>query len=323
MKTNTKNVSNIKYINKEILNLDKNLKKKIPIIILSQVYPGFTRSLNLKRPVYYQVETLIFGEALQRALKPERIILGKRNKDEKVNKNILAIFEKFTSNIIQMNYESAELTKISINLMLISSIMTSNFISLYCEKISANWHDIKYALQLDKRIGKFSYLNPSPGLSGGNLERDLANSKRLFNYKKILNGWIDLDKKMKLWSLNIIKNNLSFNKKILISGLSYKKNTSSIKNSLSLMIIKKLKKNYTLNVLEQNKQIKLDESIVIKRSYKNFKHKFDCIIFINDVFSPTVLKKIIKKDTIYIDPYGFFKRFLNKTKNKYFAIGNY
>ena len=112
MKTNTKNVSNIKYINKkEILNLDKNLKKKIPIIILSQVYPGFTRSLNLKRPVYYQVETLIFGEALQKALKPERIILGKRNKDEKVNKNILAIFEKFTSNIIQMNYEVSRIDK--------------------------------------------------------------------------------------------------------------------------------------------------------------------------------------------------------------------
>lgn len=323
VKTDAKNISNINYIYKEILRLDKNLKKKIPIIILSQVHPGFTRSLKLKRTVYYQVETLIFGEALQRALKPERIILGKRDKDVKISRSILAIFKKFSSNIIQMNYESAELTKISINLMLISSIMTSNFISLYCEKIGANWHDIKYALQLDKRIGKFSYLNPSPGLSGGNLERDLVNSKRLFNYKKILNSWIDLDKKMKLWSLNIVKNNLSFNKKILICGLSYKKNTSSVKNSLSLMIIKKLKKNYTLNVLEQNKHIKLDEKIVIRRSYKNFKYKYDCVIFINDVFSPVVLKKLFKKNTIYIDPYGFFKKFLNKTKNKYFAIGSH
>jgi len=323
VKTDLHNISNIEHIKKEILKLDYNLKKKIPIIILSQVYPGFTRSLKLKRSTYYQVETLIFGEAIKRALSPERIIIGKKNKKIKLSKNLLNLYKKFSPNIIQMNYESAELSKISINLMLISTIMTSNFISLHCEKIGANWPDIKYALQLDKRIGKFSYLSPSPGLSGGNLERDLANSQRLFTYKKILNSWIDLDKKMKLWSLNIIKQNLPLNSKILISGLTYKKNTSSVKNSLSLLIIKKLKSKYVLNVIEKNNQIKLDENIDVKKNYKDIKEKFDCIIFINDVFRPDLLKRLTKKNTIYVDPYGYFKKFLTDKKNKYFAIGNY
>ena len=45
------------------------------LVILSQVTPGFTRSLNLPN-VYYQVETLIFGRAVERAMHPERFIVG-------------------------------------------------------------------------------------------------------------------------------------------------------------------------------------------------------------------------------------------------------
>ena len=78
VKTNTKNISNISDIKKQILYLDKKLKKNIPMIILSQVHPGFTRSLCLKRKLFYQVETLVFGEAMSRAIYPERIIVGKK-----------------------------------------------------------------------------------------------------------------------------------------------------------------------------------------------------------------------------------------------------
>ena len=53
-----------------------------------------------------------------------------------------------------MKYESAELTKIAINIYLASSITTTNVLSKVCEKIDANWLDIIPALKLDKRIGK-------------------------------------------------------------------------------------------------------------------------------------------------------------------------
>ena len=36
--------------------------------------------------------------------------------------------------------------------------------------MNARWSNIKRSLHLDKGIGKFAYLNPSPGLSGGNLK---------------------------------------------------------------------------------------------------------------------------------------------------------
>ena len=52
--------------------------------------------------------------------------------------------------------KSAELTKISINLFLISSITTSNKISEICKKIGANWSEMSPALRMDKRIGKYA-----------------------------------------------------------------------------------------------------------------------------------------------------------------------
>ena len=118
--------------------------------------------------------------------------------------------------------------------------MTSNMISLYCENINANWSKISEALRMDKRIGKNAYLNPSPGLSGGNLERDLMNSKFLFNYKNIINSWIDLDKKMKKWAVETIIKSLKKKNKILISGIAYKNNTLSTKNSLAIYIANEL-----------------------------------------------------------------------------------
>ena len=320
--TNEKNVSNINYLRKDLLKINKKLIINKPIVILSQVYPGFTRSLGFKRKIYYQVETLIFGDAMERAINPERIIIGKKSKKEILPQTLKQIYQKFTKNILEMSYESAELSKISINLMLISSIMTSNMISLYCEKINANWPDIKRTLKMDKRIGKYAYLNPSPGLSGGNLERDLTNSLKLFNYKDLVKSWIELDNKMRSWSVDIVKNYIKKNNSILISGITYKDNTLSTKNSLAFYLNKKLQTNYKLTFFDNNvsflKNFKNKIILEKKKLNKNFK----CVIFVNSKNRPNFYIKNVTKDTIFIDPYGFFKDYFKNKKLTYFSIGN-
>ena len=78
---------------------------------------GFTDSIKWnKKNLYYQVETLIFGEAVNRALKPEQFIIG--TTDNKINKKYLKFLKSYKSKIHIMNYKSAELAKISINLYL-------------------------------------------------------------------------------------------------------------------------------------------------------------------------------------------------------------
>ena len=88
-----------------------------------------------------------------------------------------------------MNYESAELAKISINIFLISSVTSTNILSEISENIGANWSDVSNALKLDKRIGKYAYLKPGLGISGGNLERDLETFRNLLKFNKVYENY--------------------------------------------------------------------------------------------------------------------------------------
>ena len=54
-----------------------NTRNDTVVVVLSQVPPGYTRTKQRPgRLVYYQVETLVFGRAVERATQPERFIIG-------------------------------------------------------------------------------------------------------------------------------------------------------------------------------------------------------------------------------------------------------
>ena len=131
--TDEKGKGNFDNLKKLIKKVSKFLNKKSIMIILSQVQPGFTRMINFDNSrLYYQVETLILGNAIERALKPERIIIGCKNSESKINKLFLYYLSKFDCPIIKMKYESAELAKISINILLASSITATNMLAKVC-----------------------------------------------------------------------------------------------------------------------------------------------------------------------------------------------
>jgi UDPglucose 6-dehydrogenase len=164
----------LSLIANEILLLDASVKQGIPLVIMSQVPPGFTRNLgDLRRDTVYQVETLIFGKALNRALQPERIIFGKVNEGAVLPDVVRKIAELFNCTILEMSYESAELTKIAINIVLSANITAANSLAELANRIGGNWSHIERALRLDQRIGESAYISPGLGLGGTNLQRDL------------------------------------------------------------------------------------------------------------------------------------------------------
>ena len=151
------------------------------MVVLSQVPPGYTRALGVLPPqrLYYQVETLVFGQAVERATKPERTIVGCADPAAPLNPRFRAVLDAFGCPILPMRYESAELAKISINCCLVASVTVGNTLAELCEQIGADWSEIAPALKLDRRIGPYAYLTPGLGIAGGNLERDLATVQRL------------------------------------------------------------------------------------------------------------------------------------------------
>ena len=310
------------------------LNRKASLIILCQVPPGFCRTINWPHDqLYYQVETLIFGQALNRALYPERLIIGSNLKNTKIKKPYLKILRSFKCPLIRMNYESAELAKISINMYLISTVTTTNILSEICEKAGGDWNDITNSLRLDKRIGKYAYLSPGLGISGGNLERDLCTLQKLQKSNGINNKFIleVINKSIsrKKWIENIlkkIKNKISF-KKISILGLAYKTGTHSIKNSPALYLIKKL----------SDVDISIYDPVVKKINFykKNIKLCKDpmeaiknCDILI--IATPWPIFKKIKvsylekniKKKIIIDPFNLYNaNQLLKKKIKHISMG--
>jgi len=220
------------------------------LVILSQVKPGFTRALTQPSDLsrrYYQVETLVFGRAVERATEPERYIIGCANPDLPLNQHFQEVLAAFDCPILPMGYESAELAKISINFCLVSSISVANTLAEICENIGADWSEIVPALKLDRRIGEYSYLNPGLGIAGGNLERDLTTIQRIGDENNtdtgIVAAWKANSHYRRDWAARTIKTQLlqfTPNATIAIWGLAYKENTHSIKNSPSLATISQM-----------------------------------------------------------------------------------
>tara|TARA_Y100000591_G_C21783691_1_gene672552 strand:+ start:160 stop:1416 length:1257 start_codon:yes stop_codon:yes gene_type:complete len=328
--TDKNNIADYSEIKKYINLLNKKLKKKIPFIIQSQLQPGFCNNLKLRnRDLYYQVETLIFGKAFYRAYKPDRIIIG-CGSGKKFNNFYAKYLSSFKCPILKMNYYSAELSKIAINIFLSSSVTVANTLARLSERIGSNYKDIESALRSDDRIGFKSYLSAGLGISGGNLERDLSSLKKVLNKNNInsdfINSIIKNSKISKYWMTEVFLNlHKKYKiKKVSLIGLSYKKNNSSLKNSPSINFLKTIRKLnikvdlYDDLIKEYNGKDISDIQNVIKNP--------DVVIFARDFTnSDLIIKKFFNNKTklkFCIDPFNLVKnKYINNFKTKVFQIG--
>lgn len=223
------------------------------LVVLSQVPPGFTRDLvdankgiygSQGLQVFYQAETLIFGCAVERALRPERFIVGCNNPDSALPPLYKEWLDTWDCPILPMRYESAELTKISINLYLAASIGVANTLSELCEVSGADWLEIVPALRLDRRIGPHAYLIPGLGIAGGNIERDLVAASILAGKNNvdpsILSALAVHSGQRRNWIVKALQRHVFpryRNPRLAVWGLSYKPGTRSTKNSPSLTLL--------------------------------------------------------------------------------------
>ena len=253
--TSSDNVSELAPIIELLHTVVAHLKLDATVVVHSQVSPGFTRGLSelfaarsASISLYYQVETLIFGNAVQRAVEPERYIVGCLNPNVALAAPYAALLALFNCPILPMRYESAELAKIAINMFLVSSVMTTSTLAELCENIGAQWSEIAPALRLDRRIGPHAYLEPGLGMAGGNLERDLMTVTALARQHGtdccVVDAWRTHGVYRRDWVLRTLFARV-FSKKpdavLAIWGLAYKAGTHSIKNSPAVALLNSLK----------------------------------------------------------------------------------
>lgn len=321
--------SNLDVIHQLIARVKPFLSDDASLVLLSQLPPGFTRNISLpKERLFYQVETLVFGRAVERALYPERYIVGAYKPDVSLPSAYQALLASFACPILTMRYESAELAKIAINLFLVASVTTTNTLAEICENIGADWEDIAPTLRLDKRIGQHAYLTPGLGIAGGNLERDLNTIIKLGEKHKTdtstVSAWLYNSRYRRDWVLRCLRENVLnrlSNPIICVLGLAYKPNTHSVKNSPSLALIRQL----AAHQIQAHDPIVQDQSIVNVRQFSDVLEAIsgaDVVILMlnSDEYrglTTDVILKHMRGNTI-IDPH----RILTESPHaQYFTLG--
>lgn len=307
---------NLKHLNDVCKKISKVLKRKDIIIFESTVYPGITNDFCTK--ILEKRSKFVEGKDFFVGYSPERVNPGDKNHGLKNINKILAYPHSFMKNdlrklysllakkiILTNNIEEAEIAKVIENVQRDVNIGLINEFYLVSNKLKLNFENV-----MSLASTKWNFLRFKPGLVGGHcLPVDPyylshISKKNNIQTKITLSGRSTNDSMAKVVEKKILNKiqqiNLKNKKRIIICGLSYKKDVADLRNSLALKIYKNLRK--------KNKKIKgFDPLINTQISKKNNLissinqiSKFDIFfILTNHTILGKILKKLKNKTIIY------------------------
>tara|TARA_B100000787_G_scaffold100667_1_gene74337 strand:- start:236 stop:1456 length:1221 start_codon:yes stop_codon:yes gene_type:complete len=273
--------ANLIFINKIIKDLNKNFKnEKIVLVIKSTIPPGscsiLKQKLNKNISLASNPEFLREGFAWIDFFNPGRIILG--HEDDISKKTLLEVYKKFNDEKILVNNTTAEFMKYLSNIFLSNLISFSNEMAMFAEKFQNI--DIKksfHSLRLDNRwygypAGMTHYLNPGMGYGGYCLPKDtkaLSYVIKKFKKNNIVKRIVDInDEIIDHQTKKIIKLK---DKKIFILGLSFKPNSDDIRESRSILLIKKILKYNKKTIFASDPLCSKEAKLIFKDKIKIFK----------------------------------------------------
>ena len=144
------------------------------IVIKSTLVPGDAARLEAltNRRVVICPEFMAEGTAERDILKPHRVLIG--GSDKEAVDSVIRLYRHWVpaSRIIRMDAWSAQLAKLFANAMLAQRVSSINSMAALCEHGGGDVRAVARAAGMDPRIGSM-YLQPSVGLGGSCLEKDL------------------------------------------------------------------------------------------------------------------------------------------------------
>jgi len=319
-----------------IINCGKNLKSIISmgqvIILESTVYPGVTRNfiklfINSK---------LIAGKDIFIGYSPERENPGEKNFSYKTTPKVISGLTNNCINIVDLVYkpivgsrhkaetlEVAESSKLLENLYRAVNIALVNEFKIICDKLNINVFDVIESAAT-KNFGFQKFL-PGPGWGGHCIPIDpfylsWISKKNGYNPIFIKNAG-RINHGMPFWVLQkVFKyfSNQNLNRlKILLLGLSYKKNVDDDRESPTFEFIKILQKKKIMYdysdpffdsiKIGRNFNKKLNSILLIKKNLK----QYDCVILITD-HDKFDYKYIARNSKIIFDTRGVYRNFKEK-----------
>ncbi|MGC9108982.1 MAG: UDP-glucose dehydrogenase family protein [Caldimicrobium sp.] len=232
--------------------IDKNKKVDASVDIISN--PEFLRE----------------GNAVEDFMHPNRVIIGGESAYAiAIIKDIYRPLYLAETPFIITNLETAELIKYASNAFLATKISFINEIANFCEKVGADVTVVAKGMGLDPRIGP-KFLNPGPGFGGSCFPKDvkalIKQGRQVSSPFRILEAVIESNERQKLRAISKLEAFLGDlkNKTVAVLGLSFKPNTSDVRESPALTIIPAL--------LERGAKVKAYDPVAIeefKRAAQN------------------------------------------------------
>jgi len=262
---NKKLKPDLKYLKKTLSQIKNSLRNNQIVILESTSYPGTTEEIFLNE----FKKKFIIGKNFYLGFSSERINPGEN--EDKINlipkvvsgvsKNCLKVISEFYGlvfkNLVKAkNIKTAEFSKLLENIYRAVNIAFINEMKIVASKMNLDIYDI-INLANTKPFG-FQKFNPGPGVGGHCIPIDpeyLSWKSKKLGYEP---KFIKLSSRVNLEVINYIYKNIKkflknirkdYNKcKILILGLSYKKNVDDLRESSSLKLINILKSNNFKNL---------------------------------------------------------------------------
>jgi len=235
--------------------------KRHAIVVSSTIMPGamkrisanisaliFANDISIDIQLIYSPEFIALGNVVNNLLKPQFCLIGSDSNILESDRWAASLTSDIKSRITNaeapihmVTFESAEIAKISCNTFLTTKITYANLISQLTDKIpGANVGEVFEVLHSDDRIGS-RFFSPGLGYGGPCLPRDNRALGNLLDQLQIPSALPfathDFNESLVIQILNSSKaNQLSEGDSLVILGLAYKIDTSSLIESHALKI---------------------------------------------------------------------------------------
>ena len=316
----------LSFLNDFFKKLSKeNLRDKL-IILESTTYPETTKELYEK----FLKKKFSLGTEIFIGYSPEREDPGRKINSFNVPKLVSGMTKRcqeivklLYSNLVKKvvvtsSVETAELTKIYENTYRAVNIGLVNEMKLMCDKLGINIYEVIKAAST-KPFG-FTAFQPGPGFGGHCIPIDpfyLSWKVKKYGIKSnFINAAGEINHKMPLWIVNKvlkeIKKRKIKNNKILLIGVSYKKNISDTRESPAVELMNIFeKRGYKVDYHDPYVKLlknlrKLKISKISKKLDTNLKKKYGCVILVTD-HDNLDYKKILNNSQLIFDCRGHFR----------------
>lgn len=224
------------------------------VLVSSQLPVGSTRRLALafasarpgaKATFACSPENLRLGDAIRVFREAERIVVGVDD-DEQARARLRTLLETFTSRIVFMRLESAEMVKHGVNAFLATCVTFANELARVCEQVGADAAEVEGALRLEPRIGARAYIRPGAPFAGGTLARDVVFLNETAAIHRLdlplLGSVLASNEAHKTWPVRRLLaawENLE-RRSVAVLGLTYKPGTDTLRRSWSIEVCREL-----------------------------------------------------------------------------------